>query len=110
MVDYQGANDSYNESEREWGAMSISEMLKMVKWYQHYLHISLHEIPYFNCMKTVSCMRESESEREREKEREAMFISEMLKMVKLYQCYLCISQYEIPYFNCMKTVSCIRER
>ena len=50
--------------ERERGARSVCETLKMVKWYQHFLHISRYEIPYFSCMK-----RERERERERERDR-----------------------------------------
>ena len=54
------------ERERErGGAMSICEMLKMVKQYEHFLHIAQYEIPYFNCM-----MRERERERARGRQRE----------------------------------------
>ena len=52
----------YREREK---AMSICEMLKIVKQYQHFLHISWYEISYFNCM-----TRERERERERDRERQ----------------------------------------
>ena len=63
---------------------------------QHLIMMRIrHE--HFNCMQTVSCI----IERERQRERGAMSICEMLKMVKWYEHFLCIAQYEIPYFNCM---------
>ena len=73
--------------------MSICEMLKMVKRYQHYLCISEREregamsicemVKWYQLYLHIS-----------ERERGAMSIHETLKMVKWYQHYLNISETE----------------